>query len=231
MNQGVRADRVGRQLNLKLVRPTSFRREDFVVSPTNEAAVRALDAWPDWLGGALALVGPEGAGKTHLATDWAERAGAVSLSVDGAESVDLAGLEGRPVLVDAAERLDDETLFHLINLAGAPGGGLLLTSRQRPAAWTCALPDLRSRLNALRVVELGEPDDVVLRALLLRFFEQSSIRPSEDLLDYLVRRIERAAPKAREVVARLDEAAGAEHRPVTRALAREILEAEPDLFD
>lgn len=231
MNQSVRADQVGRQLSLKLVRPATFRREDFVVSPTNEAAVRALDAWPNWLGGALALVGPEGAGKTHLALDWADRTGAVNLSVEGGESVELAGLEGSPVLVDDADRLDDETLFHLINLAGAPGGGLLLTSRQRPAAWACELPDLRSRLNALRVVELGEPDDAVLRGLLLRFFAQSSIKPSDELLEYLVRRIERAAPKAREVVAKLDEAAGAEHRPVTRALAREILEAEPDLFD
>ncbi|WP_370545488.1 chromosomal replication initiator DnaA [Caulobacter sp. 17J80-11] len=224
MNEGV-------QLSLKLKRPASFRREDFVVSPTNEAAVRALDAWPDWLGGALALVGPEGAGKTHLARDWAERTGAAVLRPQDAGQVDLAGLEGRPVLVDDAEGLDDETLFHLINLAALPGGGLLLTARRAPAAWDCALPDLRSRLNALRVVELGGPDDAVLRGVLLRFFEQSSIRPSEDLLAYLVRRIERAVPKAREVVAQLEEAAGPELRPVTRALAREILDAEPDLFD
>lgn len=222
MNEGV-------QLSLKLQRPATYRREDFVVSPTNESAVRALDAWPDWLGGALALVGPEGAGKTHLATDWAQQADAAA--VRPGEVVDLAGLEGRPVVVDDADRLDDETLFHLINLAGLPGGGLLLTSRDRPAAWACSLPDLRSRLNALRVVELGGPDDTVLRGVLLRFFEQSSIRPSEDLLAYLVRRIERAVPKAREVVALLEEAAGPELRPVTRALAREILDAEPDLFD
>lgn len=217
---------MGRQLRLKLERTANFRRSEFVVSPTNEDAVAALDAWPDWYGGTLALVGPEGSGKTHLATDWAERHGAAFFSDVAAELADLRELEGRPVVLDDAERVDDETLFHLINQAAIPGGGLLLTSRARPQAWSTKLPDLRSRLDATRVAMLGPPDDIVLFAVLDRFFRRSSIRPSEDLLDYLVRRIERSVPKAREIVIKLDEAASADHRPVTRALAREILERD-----
>jgi chromosomal replication initiation ATPase DnaA len=217
---------MGRQLRLNLERAASFRREDFVVSPANEEAVAALDAWPAWFGGVLALVGPEGSGKTHLATDWAERHGAVFFSDVAVELTDLRELEGGPVVIDDAGEVDDETLFHLINQATSPGGGLLLTARTRPSTWSVSLPDLRSRLDALRVVVLGPPDDVVLFAVLDRFFRSSSIRPSADLLEYLVRRIERSVPKAREIVRRLDEAAAADHRPVTRALAREILEGE-----
>jgi chromosomal replication initiation ATPase DnaA len=217
---------VNGQLRLKLERTSSFRRDDFVVSPSNEDAVHALDTWPDWFGGTLALVGPEGSGKTHLATDWAKRHGGVVLADVAAELANLSELEGRPVAVDDAERVSDETLFHLINQASAPGGGLLLTSRTRPSTWTVQLADLRSRLDAMRTVILGPPDDVVLFSVLDRFFRNSHIRPSPDLLEYLVRRIERSVPKAREIVTKLDEAAAADHRPVTRALAREILERE-----
>jgi chromosomal replication initiation ATPase DnaA len=225
---------LGRQLRLNLQKTTPYGPDEFVVAPANEAAVRALDAWPDGLGGVLALVGPEGSGKTHLMADWARRTGAALLNDVAAELADLSELEGRPVAVDDADRVDDETLFHLINLAQAQGGGLLLACRTRPASWKAALPDLRSRLDAIRVVELGPPDDVVLWGVLERFFRQSSIRPSQELLEYLVRRIERSVPRARDIVAKLDEAAGPEHRPVTRALAREILEKETDsgdLFD
>ena len=210
---------MGRQLRLDLQSAIPQTRDDFVVSPANEVAVSTLDVWPDGLGGVLALVGPEGAGKSHLAANWAERVGAEVLADVAAEFADLPALEGRPVAIDDADRVDDETLFHLINQASIPGGGLLLVSRRRPAAWSADLPDLRSRLDAVRVVELGLPDDVVLWGVLDRFFRQRSITPSPDLLEYLVRRIERSVPQAREIVARM----AADHRPPTRALARELL--------
>ncbi len=191
-----------------------------------------VDAWPAWHGGALALVGPAGAGKTHLAQAWLERSGAVALARDLGPA-DLGDLNGRPALLEGADGADPETLFHLINMAAQPGGGLLLTARIAPALWPAALPDLRSRLNALPVAEIGEPDDELLHAVMQKFFRERHIKPSDDLFFYLLRRIERSVPVALALVERLDEASGAEHRPVSRALARQILEEDdgtPDLF-
>ena len=202
----------------------SFALADFVTSPSNAMAIAALEAWPAWHGGSLALVGPEGSGKTHLARHWAERVGAEVLAV---ARTDLAELQGRPILVEDADRLaSDETLFHLFNMAGSPGASLLITTRTAPSLWPATLPDLRSRLNAFPVAEIGEPDDVVLEGVLRKFFRERNIRPAEDVYPYLVRRIERRVPAAREIVARLDEAAEAEQRDITRTLARQILENE-----
>jgi chromosomal replication initiation ATPase DnaA len=226
---------VARQLRLELRREPLYRRRDFVVSAANELAVRALDAWPNWHAGCLALVGPEGAGKSHLAHAWAKQAQAVVMSAGQRAEADLAALHGRPVLVEDADRgIADETLFHLINMAGERGSGLLLTARVPPSAWTTGLPDLRSRLNALSVAELPPPDDVILDGVLRKFFREHHILPSDDLIAYLVRRIERSVPAAQEVVEQLDEASGQDHKPVTRALARQILEIDgetPDLFE
>jgi len=215
-----------RQLRLQLDRAAGHDRAEFIISPANADAVRGLDAWPAWHGGCLALVGPSGSGKTHLARAWAEATGALAYTGE----VPLPAVD-RPVLWDDADgHVGDEALFHLINMAPTTGG-LLLTGRAPPATWPAAIPDLRSRLNAMQVAQLAEPDDAVLSGVLLKLFRERNIRPPDDLLPYLLRRIERSVPKAREVVHRLDEEASALHRPVTRALAREILEDTADLFE
>ncbi len=221
-----------RQLRLRLRRPASFAREDFIRGPSNALAMAALDAWPAWPGGALALIGPAGGGKTHLAREWAQRAQALTLD---RKSPDVAAAADRPVLLeDVDQGVDDEALFHLINMAAREGCGLLLTAREAPAAWRTELPDLRSRLNALFVAEIEEPDDEVLEGVLRKFFRERSIRPPKEVYPYLLRRMERSIPFAHEIVKRLDEAADDEQRPISRMLARQILEDDMenlDLFD
>lgn len=215
-----------RQLVIPLASPPVYTRAAFVESPANAAALAVVERWPAWPNGALALVGPEGGGKTHLATIWAERAGAGRYGAGD----DLSALEGRPVLVENADEAPDEALFHLINRA-ATDGGLLLTARTRPASWEAALPDLRSRLNALTVAEIDEPDDALLIAVLEALFREKLARPAPDLYDYLLRRMGRSVAEARVIVTLLAEAALEQGRPVNRVLAREVLDAAGDLFD
>ena len=225
-----------RQLRLPLTAPPAWDRESFAASPTNGQALAALDGWPAWPEGRLALVGPAGTGKTHLARDWARRCGAVVIaaaspkSTGGHAPLDLAALRGRPLLVEDVDRradgdlVDDETLFHLINMAGVDGGSLLLTGRLAPVAWEAGVPDLRSRLNALSVARIEEPDDLVLAAVLRRGFEAAGIRPAADLYPYLMARLPRSAPAALAAVAALDEAASDQGREVNKALALAVLD-------
>lgn len=221
-----------RQLRLELGRTAVYERQAFVLGASNAQAAAALDAWPAWHGGCLVLIGPQGVGKTHLAMSWVAAVGAAVL--DRAHP-DLAAAEARPALIEDVDRgTPDEALFHLINMAAREGAGLLLTARLRPAAWTTALPDLRSRLKALPVALIDEPDDVVLEGALRKFFRERSIRPAPEVYPYLLRRIERSIPQALEIVERLDDAADAAGRPISRALARQILEGDNgslDLFD
>jgi chromosomal replication initiation ATPase DnaA len=218
------------QMRLPLQRDLADGAEGFVVSDCNRAAVEALADWPNLIGGVMAICGPAGCGKSRLGQNWAERVGAVAIQGCEAALIDPLVLDGRPVLLDPAQGVDEETLFHLINLAQAPGGALLLIARSAPSSWEAALPDLRSRLDAVISVPMEVPDDAVLSAMLKARFAERGIRPQKDVVPYLLRRIDRSAAAAAEVVERLD----ALHRPVTRALAREVVEgaeASGELFE
>lgn len=220
---------MARQLRLSLRRPATHTRDSFIHGASNADAVAALDAWPQWPSGILVLVGPEGVGKTHLARAWT--AGVKATVLDRANP-DVAAATGRPALLeDVDQGAPAEALFHLINQAAQDGASLLLTARKPPAAWSAELPDLRSRLNAMMVAEIAAPDDDVLGGVLRKFFRERNIRPYDDVYPYLLRRMERSIPGAREIVRRLDETEDGEMRPISRVLAREILEDDIENLD
>lgn len=212
------------QLQLSLEHADNYAAADLVRAECNAEAFRALERWPSWPGGVLALVGAAGVGKTHMAMAWAERVGAEIPRPRA--PLDLLNLAGRPVLLDDAEHtIGDVTLFHLINMAAQRGGTLLLTGRTAPSEWATTLPDLRSRLRAITTVEIEAPDDDMMLGVLEKLFRDHHIRPAPDLYTYLLKRMERSIPAAHALVRRIDRVAGAHHRPVGRMVARQILEA------
>jgi len=217
---------VPRQLAFTLGHAESFAREDFLSGSSNAAALALIESWPEWPAPAVVLVGPEGSGKSHLAAIWASEAGGRFLSARALAAADLpASLATGALVVEdlAAEAFDERALFHLINLAREEGASLLLTARTAPAGWPVAVRDLGSRLKALPVVALSAPDDVLLRAVLLKLFADRQLEVDEQLLDYVATRIERSFAAARAVVARLDQEAMQRQRPLTRSLAADVL--------
>jgi len=218
---------VPRQLALALPHAESFARDDFLIGASNEAALATIERWPDWADRVLALTGPEGAGKSHLAAIWAEKAGARRVSARALGETDLlhALATGALVVEDASAELDERALFHLLNLVREEDGYLLLTARTPPATWGVALPDLASRLRAVPVVTVSAPDDALLRAVMVKLFADRQLAVDETLIAYLATRIERSFAVARETVERLDREALRQKRGVTRALAAEMLGA------
>jgi chromosomal replication initiation ATPase DnaA len=219
------AARGPRQLTLDLDHAESFARDDFLGGPANAAALTLIDSWPDWPSRVVALVGPEGSGKSHLASIWAAQAGARSLAARSLADGDVptALATGSLVVEDAAAAFDETAMFHLLNLAREEGAFLLLTARTAPATWTIRTPDLASRLKAIPVIALAPPDDALLRAVLVKLFSDRQLAVDEQLVGYVATRIGRSFADAQAAVAMLDREAMRRQRPLTRALAVEIL--------
>ena len=214
------------QLVLALGHAESFAREDFIAGPSNAAALALIDRWPDWPGRIIALVGEEGAGKSHLAAAWGEKSGARFLSGRVLDDADLpAALSTGALVVEdlAPPWFDEVTLFHLLNLAQQQGAYLLLTARWSPTLWPVSLPDLNSRLRALPVVSVAPPDERLLRALMLKLAADRQIELDDNVVNFVLARIERSFSGVQDAIAQLDREALRQKRPVSRALAAELL--------
>jgi chromosomal replication initiation ATPase DnaA len=214
-----------RQLVLALDHAVSYARDDFLSGPSNAAALALIERWPDWPNGVMALVGPEGAGKSHLAAMWAENSGARVLAANllNEEGLPTALATGALVLEDLEpQSFEEHALFHLLNLAREEQAYLLITGRDAPSRFPITLRDLASRLRAMPSVALQPPGDALLRLVMTKLAADRQIALDQSVADYVANRIERSFAAVRAAIAQLDEESMRRHRPVTRALAAEL---------
>jgi len=215
-----------RQLAFALPHTESLSRDNFLEGPANSAALALIDAWPEWPSRTMLLAGPEGSGKSHLAAIWAEQSGARATSAHtlAAANVPAELATGALVVEDLREAsFVERALFHLLNLAREDGAYILITARLPPSALAIELRDLRSRLRALPVVSLLPPDDQLFRALIVKFCADRQLAVDEQVVSYLATRLERSYAAARQAIELLDSEGLRQGRPVTRALASELL--------
>jgi chromosomal replication initiation ATPase DnaA len=215
-----------RQLAFALPHAECLTRDDFLEGPANAAGLALIDSWPEWPNRIMLLVGPEGSGKSHLAAIWAEQAGARSISAHALTAAGVPGAlaTGALVVEDLnAPDFDERALFHLMNLAREDEAFVLITSRVPPSAAQIELRDLRSRLRAVPVISLLPPDDQLFRSLIIKFCADRQMSVDESVVSYLATRIERSFAAARQAVELLDTEALRLGRPVTRALAADLL--------
>lgn len=220
-----------RQLPLDLGFASSYAAADYLISASNAAAFGWVERWPDWPAVGLALCGPTGCGKTHLAHVWRERSQATIIEVAALASVDPSQLASAPpaLAIDgfAAGGMDtaaERALLHLYNMTNERRGHLLLCAEAPPARWPIALADLRSRLAALPTVSIAPPDDGLLEALLGKLFADRQLAVDRGTVIFIVARMERSFDAARRLVDAIDRAALASQRRPSLGLVREVLE-------
>lgn len=219
------------QLNFDLPVRAALGRDDFFVSPANAMALGLVDLWPNWAGGKLVLSGPAGSGKTHLTHVWAALAKAQIISASNLTKDDVPALAKTPVAVEDVHLIADNpeaqtALFHLHNLTLAEGNTLLLTGLGTPLQWGLTLPDLLSRMQGTTVATLDQPDDMLLMAVMAKQFGDRQLMPTPDVLSYIAKHMDRSFAGVARVVEAVDQLSLSEKRPITKALAKRVLEQD-----
>ena len=211
------------QIPFDLPVASALERDDLFVTSANALAVELIDSWPQWPGSLVVLAGPAGSGKTHLAGVWSKASGAGITEMSALDAT-FPPANNYLVIENArAGAIREAALFHILNHVRAEGGHCLITSREWPSAWGVTLPDLNSRLRAAQMVELAEPDDALLSAVLVKLFADRQIAAPRTLINWLLARMERSLDAARILVAEMDREAMARGTKISRAIAAQAL--------
>ncbi len=218
------------QIPLNLSGRTALAREDFLIGPSNKDAVNWIDRWPDWPAPVLIISGPAASGKSHLAAVWQKKVKAETIKPEmlisySAEQIAAAGqalvFDGLDLWIGTEEA--EATLFHLYNIFKEEGRSLLVTSRMTPTQSDFAIPDLASRLRAAPLATIKPPDDILLGSVLIKLFTDRQLPLSNDVVKYILPRMERSFVAARDIVEIADKKALSQKRPISVPLMRDVL--------
>jgi len=218
------------QLPLSLSHPTDFYSDDLVVTKSNKSAYELIERWPDWPMPVAVLVGPDGSGKTHFATVWADISKAQEIEPDQLDQAITFIEKGIPVLVEDMDGVDlnEVVFFHLINSVKEshvinPKTTLLITARKGPSNWNVKLDDLASRLRSVTLATLEQPDDELLNAVAFKLFSDRQITVDPSVVEFLVSRSERSLFALGKTVDQIDRLALQRKSKITKALVSEAL--------
>ncbi len=225
---------VKNQLSLEFPHHPYMGVEDFIVSSCNQEAFSAVSQWPEWPFFALCIYGPANCGKTHLAHIFSDRVSVLTHYPYQVPCVDAAKitLDLPPklfarchslIIENLTDKIDEEALFHLYNLYRNEGGSILFTARQAPARQNIRLPDLRSRLNIIPSIEISEPDDELLSALIIKLFMDRQITVSLDIVNFMLINMQRSFDYAEKLVNEIDNISLAYKRAVSIAIVKEAM--------
>lgn len=220
---------MARQMTFDLPAHAAQGLDDFLVTPSNAAAMATIEGWQNWPNQKLVLEGAKGTGKTHLTHVWSGLAQARIIHAHELAKADIQSFAGQSVAVEDAQCIagdptSEAALFHLHNLVLAEGGFLLVTGNTAPSRWGLSLPDLKSRMEGTTLARLEAPDDMLLSAVLVKLFDDRQISVPANLIDYLLPRMDRSLAAAAQIVERLDKLSLSENRPLTRNLAARLFD-------
>ena len=218
------------QLPLSLSHPTDFYSDDLVVTKSNKSAYELIERWPNWPMPVAVLVGPDGSGKTHFATVWADISKAQKIEPDQLDQAITFIEKGIPVLVEDMDGVDlnEVVFFHLINSVKEshvinPKTTLLITARKGPSNWNVKLDDLASRLRSVTLATLEQPDDELLNAVAFKLFSDRQITVDPSVVEFLVSRSVRSLFALGKTVDQIDRLALQRKSKITKALVSEAL--------
>ncbi len=175
----------------------------YLISECNADIHAQLQNWQAWPNRTAILIGEKSSGKTAITAAFAR--------------------DAKALILDDADGEDDEPIFHLWNRASEEKKPLLLSASLPVAKWGVELPDLKSRLAASLLLEIGSPDQVMIEGLMQQYFAKRGLSISQDALGYLGKRMERSYHNVELLAQKMDKIAIERKKPITLAIAKAAL--------
>lgn len=209
----------------------------FYVSEKNRFAFESITLWPNWHKKFIFIYGPEACGKSHIANLWRKKSNAQIITkkflanIYNKKNQNLINNTRNWLFEDIDQFLIckksnlDEKILNLINLLSEKKSFLLITSKTPPPNFSFILKDLLSRLNAFLVIEIKEPDQDLLKKIIVKRLKIRQINLTNRQILFLINRIERTYLNIKKVTDLIDKLSLQKKSNININLFKDILKS------
>lgn len=213
-----------------------FKNNDFYVSNKNELAYKMIKKWPEWPTPVVYIYGSEKCGKSLVCKLWKDLSSGIYINKRNfleklIPQNDLLYIKNHNWIIDDVDYIIsfednkyEEKILNLINIIKTSGKkNLLMASRKMPRFLDSSLKDLISRISSSTVIEMRDPDEVLLKKIIEKYLSERNIKINKESLDYLINRIERSYKSALKVAKQIDTMSLEKKTKINKFFLRSIL--------
>ncbi len=194
-----------------------FKNNDFYVSNKNELAYKMIKKWPEWPTQVVYIYGSEKCGKSLVCKLWKDISQGIYINTSNfmeklIAQNDLTYIQNHNWIIDDVDDIIsfegnkyEEKILNLINIIKTGGkNNILMTSRKMPRFLDSGLKDLISRISSATVIEMRDPDEILLKKIIEKYLNERNIQINNESLNYLINRIERSYKSALKFAKQID---------------------------
>ena len=195
-----------------------FSDQNFFVNKTNFYAFNALI---NNISKLSFLHGPNKSGKSYLGQIWLRKNNAVQFKDNYKFFINNNHMN---ILIDDIFLFEEEEIFHIVNNCILNNLKILIISNNAMTEKKFKLKDLSSRLKTFLNLEIKQPNDEMLLTILTKLLiDKQFIINTNEIFDYILRRVDRSYQGIHEIVNKLDVLSLEKKRQLTIPLIKEIL--------
>ena len=214
-----------------------FNNNDFFVSDKNELAYTIIKRWPEWSNQFVYIYGPDKCGKSQICSIWTEISGSILINKNNfTEKLiylnDIEFIKSKNWTIDDIDYIIEfednyyqEKILNILNIIKTNKDSfILMTAKKIPKILNSSLSDLKSRLSSSIVVEMGNPDEELLKKVIQKYLNDRNVKIIEDDLNYIINRIERSYISAIKVAKLIDEKSLQDKKKISKLFLKSIID-------
>jgi chromosomal replication initiation ATPase DnaA len=201
----------------------NFFEENLIRDTSNSNVLNFLDKFPNWETKLINIVGEKKSGKSFILQLFRKKNhfNYISNKEDFEKKYDELFLVDKLIL--DGFQINEDKFFSLINHFILHKKYLIISSREPLTMLEIKLLDLKSRLKELLLIEIQNPSDDLIYSLILKYFSDNQIVIKKDLVEYIVKKIDRSYSSIEKFLIKLNDQSIIKKKKIDYKLINEVL--------